>query len=721
MNRLNMINYSDVSNLRNIYIDILSCTEYLRREASNDGLGNYTNNIYNSLRKLSIASLMYNRTLICISGLQGTGKTTLMKNFYGVGEEFWNISHGRSESLPILITEDDVKSPIMKSYSVVKERIESDIEESEKWEYKVSEKSLSCEEFIKASSGSEEVMYLELIVPYQHTYNKGVSFVLLPGFEKDEAYNNLIDFSVSSSDAAVFVFNATSFSDISNEAILSKIENRFRDNIIYAITGSDGASDGNEEVKRNCIKTMKIPSNKEDSVVCVGEYADQSKNEAWIKAFINAVNKYAIKPEARQEIVKKSNQYIYDELSIMQDNLMGILRLVDRNKLEIVDDYRDNSLIRAFDRAYNKKREELSNYLVEELGKARNESINFIETKYADTDWKKSLRQYILGESTKDVAEGKQVIADSLVSKDNRHIKNITTPTQDSPRKDASVDIRLYDPNVVYLPDIYVANAFRRTIRLFETTKNEISRLIKVEDNSGFKQIIPDDELSKSTIKDVCTLLSTDGTPQCLVSNNQKRVVEAIAETMLYYYGIVTYESIADKIQGIEPYNPDQMKYLNGQNFDDGCACAKKFTAGLAGVMGVDLVGDGSINFVSQIATSMGISTPVVGAAAVVLVTAGTAVSVWRDIVKMQRDQLTDAQNTVFSIYAGIKEDILKRLDNYAERVKDNIVRNLEELSSKKKMITNEYNVRLHVDRALDLIEKLKIENHPQQDGMGMS
>lgn len=45
-----------------------------------------------SVRKIKLASLMYERTLICVSGMQGAGKTTLMKHFYGLDDDCLNIS-----------------------------------------------------------------------------------------------------------------------------------------------------------------------------------------------------------------------------------------------------------------------------------------------------------------------------------------------------------------------------------------------------------------------------------------------------------------------------------------------------------------------------------------------------------------------------------------------------------------------------------------------------
>src|SRR5699024_4279967 len=154
-----------------------------------------------SIRKLLIASTMYQKKLICISGLQGVGKTTLMRNFYGLNGPYLNPTRGRGERIPVLITErKGISTPSM--HAIL-------IDQDSDGNYIQRELTLDVEEFAQAASGdNQKVMYLELYVPYQHTYNEGLSFVLLPGFEKRHDYwNNLIEFSVNSSDAAVFVFN----------------------------------------------------------------------------------------------------------------------------------------------------------------------------------------------------------------------------------------------------------------------------------------------------------------------------------------------------------------------------------------------------------------------------------------------------------------------------------------------------------------------------------
>ena len=265
-----MINIAEIDTLNNYCITLLSLTKRMERDTFMKEAYNLSENILKSIRKLVIASAFYNKKIIFVSGIQGAGKTTLMKNFYGLDDGYLNISLGRGERIPVFITEKEIKEP----YACAR-RMEKD----ENGKYGLREIKLSPKEFVKASKGNDsDIMCLELFVPNKHTYYDGVSFMLLPGFEeKNDYWNNLIEFSVHSSDAAVFVFGETSFANASNEKYLELVEKKFGNNLIYVITGADKSSDGNKEVKENCMDCLKIPERESDRVVCVGDFSDQEK------------------------------------------------------------------------------------------------------------------------------------------------------------------------------------------------------------------------------------------------------------------------------------------------------------------------------------------------------------------------------------------------------------------------------------------------------------
>lgn len=121
-----------------------------------------------SVRKIKIASLMYERTLICVSGMQGAGKTTLMKHFYGLDDDCLNISLERGEEIPVFITEKE-GMPADKKPELYAIRIMKDAH----GEYHQQELEMSPEEFRDASKGKNAAtLYLELRVPYKHTTNE---------------------------------------------------------------------------------------------------------------------------------------------------------------------------------------------------------------------------------------------------------------------------------------------------------------------------------------------------------------------------------------------------------------------------------------------------------------------------------------------------------------------------------------------------------------------
>ena len=67
-------------------------------------------------------------------------------------------------------------------------------------------------------------LYLELRVPHKHGGNEKTSFVLLPGFEARKSYREtLVDFAISSSDAAIFAFDGRLLSQQDNYRHLKEL------------------------------------------------------------------------------------------------------------------------------------------------------------------------------------------------------------------------------------------------------------------------------------------------------------------------------------------------------------------------------------------------------------------------------------------------------------------------------------------------------------------
>ena len=672
-----MISITEIQDITELCMKLLPCTEYLRRDEATKEAYSFAEGIFCSIRKLFIASMMYNKTLICVSGLQGAGKTTLMRNFYGLDSKFLDSTRGRGERVPVLITEKkDIKTP--KMYAI---RIDKD----DNGFYYQREIELSADEYLSASKGEDsKIMYLELFVPYTHTNNEGVSFMLLPGFEKKNDYwNNLIEFSVNSSDAAVFVFNETSFSNADNDKYLSRIESKFGKNLVYAISGSDGSPDDNAEVKQTCIKTLSIPISESDRVVCVGSYTDESKNPAWIKNFKDALEKYAYR-ETQQ--FQRNSEYLYKEILSIKENLYQILDILNNDSSAEMKDYHDDALLKAFDKAVKKKRKAFEENLDIEFEIAKGESGKNLEQLFTERPMLEAVKRFFFGSSVKEqFTETRKMVEKSLK----------------------------YNGDC-YLPDKHLGLALQRSLIALDQPEDrtDMSRLIDTKKEDGKTLLLIDGEKTQAMEGDISNLLADKSQTKvnyALQSTNPKKVLGAVVEIGTYYYSLESYNKVAEST-GLSYYEPSQTQLVPDKVID-GAKSSKKFVAGMAGIMGIDLIGDGSINMVSQIAESLGVAAPVAGAAAIAIIGAGAASVVMKDLNRMQREDFLSARLAVNGVYDDLKIDALKKFDTYMEKLRDRIEDNLAELSGDGKKVIVEYNAKVEINNALNLLDKIS-ERH---------
>lgn len=672
-----MITISEIQNITEHCIKLLSCTEYLRRDVATKDAYEFAEGIFESLRKLFIASMMYDKTLICVSGLQGAGKTTLMRNFYNLDGKFLDPTRGRGERVPVLITEKrDVHSPTM--YAI---KIDKDADGN----YCQHSVEVSADDYLNASKGEDsKIMFLELQVPYMHTFNEGMSFMLLPGFEKKNDYwNNLIEFSVNSSDAAVFVFNETSFSNAENDRYLSRIESKFGNNIVYAISGSDGSPDDNAEVKQTCVETLHIARSEQDRVVCVGSYNDDEKNKKWINQFKDALEKYAYQ-ETQQ--FQRNNAYLYEEILKIKENLYQVLNILNSDSSEEMKDHHDDTLLRAFDKAVKKKRKEFEENLDTEFEIAKSESGKNLERLFTERPKIGAVKRFFFGSSVKEqFTETREIVQ-----------KSLKTTSQ------------------VYLPDQHLGQALRRCLISLDhpEDRTDMSRLIDTNEVDGKVLLLTEGEKTQAMVGDICCLLADNSTKQTKYSlqcTNPKKVLGAVAEMSTYYYSLNSYNEVAEST-GLSYYEPSQTQLIPDQVVN-GAKSSKKFVAGMAGIMGIDLIGDGSINLVSQIAASLGVAAPVAGVAAIAIVGAGAASVIMKDLNRMQREDFQSARLAVNGIYDNLKISALKTYDIYMGRIRDRIEDNLTELSGDGKKVIVEHNAKIEINNALNLLDKIS-ERH---------
>lgn len=555
--------------------------------------------------------------------------------------------------------------------------------------------------------------------------------MLLPGFEKNNDYwRELINFAVNSSDAAVFAFDESRFSQGDNFEQLKKLTDRFGNNIIYAITQSDASKDDNEEVRQSCIKALEIPQANADRVVCTGQYDDEKKNEAWIEKLKNAIERYA---STTDQSARDNTRYLYEEVEHIKDTLYSIKEVLKSDDSAAVADYKDNTILNYFDLALAKKRKEYEEVLEKEFEKGAGESKRQMENILNSNKEKgRSLISMIFtrGNSIKDVQAARKNVMRSL---------QVWDGASDQPK---------------YLSDQCMLSALATTMKALDTPqkKTDLQRLLESENKDSKKALKAGGEKSLQLTNDVCALVSQQPPKDYEIqTQNTRRLMSALVDIAVYYYGVLSSDDLAmvcsTEGRQVEGYTPSESKLemdhiqngaqeawklfvdlgTTGAGFKDMADASKrtgidklfrrpakmnsssmgKFAVGLGGMAGMDMLGDATINMIPQIAASFGVSVPVVGAVAMALIAGGSGIAALRDLSGVQCENLRRANTAIDSIYTALKEEELKRFDKQMARLRDTIQNNLEDRNGDVKKPMKAYNAKAQVDAALELLQTI--------------
>lgn len=687
-----MISYEILQNLENNCFELLNTTTGMISGTNEKSMRESHQKILGALRKIVIANEMMGKGIICISGLQGAGKSTLMKNFYGLSDEYFNIKTGVGEKIPVFICESgECKEPEMYALS---------LEKQDNGTYIRKTVTMDAEAFRNATSGEESslnIMYLELRVPYKHLNNESYAFMLLPGFEKKNDYwRSLIDFSVKCSDTSIFVFNESSFSKYDNQALLKKINEKFGKSLIYAISQSDLSEDGNATVKNTCINSMEISKGEEDRVICVGEYENETENEKWINELKRAIEKYCNSIEIAR---KNCTQYIYE---IIEDELRPQLSVI-KNALgsdtgDMLEIHLENSsYLKAYDQVVKDRRGKLETKLDSALDKSFISSRDRLEKIFSDSSYAKQLGV-----------------------KDNRIIRRTVfgENIDDIKRARARVDVALKRDDGVY--DFQYAFFEAITETSLEAVDDNECRRILTEDKQSELSVFEDstDIVSseeslakrKNVIFDVAALLSrTNNMPQPK-HDNPAETLKVIAELGAEHFGLATLNESMKLNSSLRlPETENEKLQVSYKDISKKISNVDKVVLGTLGITGVDILADGVLNAIPAIAAGLGIAVPIVAGVVGLIVAATTTVAVVQDINRMKRTELSSAQNAIISIQSQIKTNYLKSYDEAMQTIRERIEENLIAATGVNKQIFKKTSAMIaisKIDNDLDIICK---------------
>lgn len=687
-----MISYDILQNLEDNCYELLNATTGMISGSNEKTTSQSHQKILRALRKIVIANEMMDKGIICISGLQGAGKSTLMKNYYGLSDEYFNIKTGVGEKIPVFICESGkCKEPEM--YAVL-------LEKQDNGTYVRREVKMNAKDFRNASSGEESnlnIMYLKLRVPYKHLNNESYAFMLLPGFEKKNDYwRSLIDFSVKCSDTSIFVFHESSFTREDNQVLLNKVKEKFGKSLIYAISYSELSEDNNASVKKTCIEVMEIPAGEEDRVVCVGEYENVTDNETWINELNRAIEKYCNSIEVAR---KNCTQYIYE---IIEDELRPELSSI-KDKLgsdtgDMLEIHLENSsYLKAYDQIVKDRRKKLETKLDSALDKSFIASRDRLEKIYSDSSYAKELG-----------VNDKRIIRRTVFGENVEDVK----------RARARVEAALKRDNGVY--DFQYAFFDAITESSLETAdENECRHILLGEQQSELSvfeesvDIVPSEESiakRQNIILDAAALLSKTNNMLKLRHNNPAETMKVIAELGAEHFCLETLNKSTKLNSSLKlPETVNEKLKVGYKEIAEKVTNVDKVVLGTLGITGIDILGDGVIDAIPTIAAGLGISVPCVAVAAGLIVAGTSSVAIVQDINRLKRTEITSAQNAISSIHSQIKTKYLESYDEAMQAIRDRIEENLIVASGVNKQIFKKTNAMIaisKIDNDLDIICK---------------
>ena len=216
----------------------------------------------------------------------------------------------------------------------------------------------------------------------------------MPGYEKGQLdyWRDLINFSVRSSDVALFVTNYSSFTKISNKVLLDELREIFGDaSLICAYTWAESSRKYFEQVKK---EIKELYSLSDEQIIATDSYLNEEENEKWRTELINAVNHYKGDP----------NDTVYNSmLSDIQQEINTTINLIKelvanaKSKLMIEEESESSMYFKEYDREVAKIRRQLSKNLKNELGKARQRSIKWYEDSKIPDDAKGKFKEKLKG------------------------------------------------------------------------------------------------------------------------------------------------------------------------------------------------------------------------------------------------------------------------------------------------------------------------------------
>lgn len=670
-------------------------------------------------KKLSLAEKLMNENMICVTGRQGAGKTTFIRNFLGLDSQYFYIDDGECELVPVLIKGKNIQNIEMYCEFL-------DIREVDgKRNYVRNIEKIDSTEYFRELSGKRsingrEILYLELVLPDANMKLGNLTFLLLPGHVGDDEnkdIDNLIELSIAGSDTAVYVLHPNDLPDKDNKKLMESVLDKFRDKAIFLITWSDRyTSETINEYRKTCMDKLEL--NDITRVIPVG-----SGNEAeWVDIVWSSLNKHMKSGiQANMNMTEHVKNIIRREIRPCVKRIKDLLK--DFKIEESGIDYENDFLIKMFDKEKGKLRRKYERSISLELKKSKKEDQKRL-LEIIQKENKTFIKRVLLKSSLSDVKKMEEMLDKAMKSSDNTYnyqkaMVNAIAGITGATIEDEKTNVLRHNDDIIDAEYIEIGDMNEQSIVTKKQAMMENATMFLSTENYD-EIVIPSDksavgnEFLEENMKVTCQLGS-------------------------YYLATALLTGVGDAIDGSSIKLKESEITLDSMR--KSISESQKFLVGVLGVGAADIVGDGTLDLVPNLAGALNgvlqslfpglnpklvkadvtemaakvaevealslqvattVACGVVGVAAV----AGAARAIYIDMNNQKINDYFSGCQLIEEAYNNIRTSYMLVFDEYMDEIKDRILKHLRAKDGGTIRAHYSYNAGIVLDRIGQKIEK---------------
>lgn len=605
--------------------------------------------IRNLLKKTIISEIFNEKYIIAIAGLQGVGKSTIMKILYDLPDNIIPETRSIGEKIPVIITEWNencygFKAKIINVNGKKIEIIDKIID--------------NAEEFLEISRNpSMEYIILELMVPRKFFKTVDKSFVLLPGINQDnDSWNELAKYVLYSAANSILVFNEQRFNDHNNTTLIQSIKSDFDGaKPVVALTFGDQSADGNMGLKEQFIKQFNVPSKEEDRIIRTS--TRENDISRWCNEMIAALEKYSsIEKEFRLKQIEMLDQLLLKDLSSILNNMERM-----NCSYDLIDDSESKNSVRKIMNKVNKRKDSIKKYYHKEIEKRIEfiafEASNNMKDYIKDENILIKLKKQIFSESIKDIEEFNDNIMRSWKRAENNKLNTLSYEI---------IEQTMYNE----YPEIKQLNGYG----IKQLDQDEIA-VTTIEPVSS-RKLARNKEKIEHSIRDITELFSVRGNG--MLSTEVYESVDYIPLLALH-----TMLVIDSDMNNLNEIKYSDLSYKNKSEIANALGESAKqhlnILNGVAAILGIDAT-DGTGNIVQAILGSLGIE---LSAAASVAITgilgAGiVGINLVSKLNKADIKTLGYSRAIIGSIKEEVYNDMREKFDDIVDKIFNKVETQLE-------------------------------------------